>query len=160
MAGFNRFGGGMNMQNMIKQAQKMQAEMERKNQELAETELVGASGGGMVEVVITGKNQIRAVRIKKEAVDPDDVEMLEDLVMAAIKDAILIIEKVKFEELLEPDSTKSEVINVFLAILELLKQQVISIHQEGSFDEIEITKNEEKSQEATGVKNEWFDIGK
>ena len=66
MAGFNRFGGGMNMQNMIKQAQKMQAEMERKNQELAETELVGASGGGMVEVVITGKNQIRAVRIKKE----------------------------------------------------------------------------------------------
>ena len=87
MAGFNRFGGGMNMQNMLKQAQKMQAEMERKNQELAQTELVGASGGGMVEVVITGKNQIKAVRIKKEAVDPDDVEMLEDLVMAAIQDA-------------------------------------------------------------------------
>ena len=80
--------------------------------------------------------------------------------MAAIKDAILIREKVKFEELFEPDSTKSEVINVFLAILELLKQQVISIHQESSFDEIEITKNEEKSQEESGVKNEWFDIGK
>ena len=74
--------------------------------------------------------------------------------MAAIKDAILIREKVKFEELFEPDSTKSEVINVFLAILELLKQQVISIHQESSFDEIEITKNEEKSQEESGVKNE------
>ena len=81
------FGGGANMQNMIRQAQKMQQEMERKNQELAETELVGASGGGMVEVVITGKNEIKAVRIKKEAVDPDDVEMLEDLIMAAIKDA-------------------------------------------------------------------------
>ena len=90
MSGFHRFGGGGfggNMQNMIRQAQKMQAEMERKQEELAQTELIGASGGGMVEVVITGKNEIKAVRIKKEAVDPDDVEMLEDLVMAAIKDA-------------------------------------------------------------------------
>ncbi len=88
MSGFNRFGGGgMNMQNMIRQAQKMQAEMTKKNEELAETELVGQSGGGMVEVVITGKNEIRGIKIKKEAVDPDDVEMLEDLIMAAIKDA-------------------------------------------------------------------------
>ncbi len=87
MAGFNKFGGGMNMQNMIRQAQKMQAEMSKKNEELANTELIGVSGGGMVEVVITGKNEIKAVRIKKEAVDPDDVEMLEDLIMAAIKDA-------------------------------------------------------------------------
>jgi DNA-binding YbaB/EbfC family protein len=90
--GYNRFGGnfgggGMNMQNMIRQAQKMQTEMTKKKQELAETELIGASGGGMVEVVITGANQIKAVRIKKEAVDPDDVEMLEDLIMAAIQDA-------------------------------------------------------------------------
>ena len=84
--GMGGFGGG-NMQNMIRQAQKMQADLERKNAELAETELVGASGGGMVEVVITGKNIIKAVRIKPEAVDPDDVEMLEDLVMAAINDA-------------------------------------------------------------------------
>ena len=89
MSGFNKFGGfgGGNMQNMIRQAQKMQAEMQKKNEELANTELIGASGGGMVEVVITGKNEIKAVRIKKEAVDPDDVEMLEDLIMAAIKDA-------------------------------------------------------------------------
>jgi len=89
--GFNKmqggFGGGMNMQNMIKQAQRMQVDMERKKQELAQTELIGASGGGMVEVVITGANEIKAVRIKKEAVDEGDVEMLEDLVMAAIKDA-------------------------------------------------------------------------
>ena len=87
MAGFNRFGGGMNMQNMIRQAQKMQAEMTKKNEELAQTELVGVSGGGMVEITITGKNEIKAVRIKKEAVDPDDVEMLEDLVLSAIRDA-------------------------------------------------------------------------
>ena len=84
--GMGGFGRG-NMQNMIRQAQKMQADLERKNAELAETELVGASGGGMVEVVITGKNVIKGIRIKPEAVDPDDVEMLEDLVMAAINDA-------------------------------------------------------------------------
>ena len=90
MAGYNRFGGfggGANMQNMIRQAQKIQQEMQKKQEELANTEIIGASGGGMVEVVITGRNEIKAVRIKKEAVDPDDVEMLEDLVMAAIKDA-------------------------------------------------------------------------
>ena len=90
MAGYNKFGGfggGANMQNMIRQAQKMQAEMQKKQEELANTELIGASGGGMVEVVITGKNEIKSVRIKKEAVDPDDVEMLEDLIMAAINDA-------------------------------------------------------------------------
>ncbi len=88
MSGFNRFGGGgMNMQNMLRQAQKMQADMERKKQELAETELVGKSGGDMVEVTISGTNEIKAVRIKREAVDPDDVEMLEDLVLSAIRDA-------------------------------------------------------------------------
>ena len=90
MAGYNRFGGfggGANMQNMIRQAQKMQQEMQKKQEELANTEIIGASGGGMVEVVITGTNEIKAVRIKPEAVDPDDVEMLEDLIMAAIKDA-------------------------------------------------------------------------
>ena len=71
--------------------------------------------------------------------------------MAAIKDAVLIRERVKFEELFEEDSTKSEVINVFLAILELLKQQVISIRQENSFADIEITRNEEK----TEGENKW-----
>ena len=87
--GYNKFfgGGGMNMQNMLKQAQKMQQEMERKQEELANTELTGSSSGGMVEVVITGKNEIKSIKIKKEVVDPDDVELLEDLVMAAIKDA-------------------------------------------------------------------------
>lgn len=85
--GFGGFNGGGNMQNMIRQAQKMQMEMQKKNEELENTELVGVSGGGMVEVVITGKSKIKAVRLKKEAVDPDDVEMLEDLIMAAINDA-------------------------------------------------------------------------
>ena len=81
------FGGGGNMQQLMKQAQKMQADMQRKQKELDELELIGASGGGMVEVVISGSKNIKAVRIKKEAVDPDDVEMLEDLITAAINDA-------------------------------------------------------------------------
>ena len=86
---YNRFGGGMgmNMQSMLKQAQKMQEEMLAKQKELEEMELVGVSGGGMVEAVVTGKNIVKAIRIKPEAVDPDDVEMLEDLIMAAISDA-------------------------------------------------------------------------
>lgn len=92
MGNFRNFGGGFgggggNMQNLIRQAQKMQEEMTKKQEELEEMEFVGSSGGGLVEVVCNGKSVIKAVRLKKEAVDPDDVEMLEDLVLAAILDA-------------------------------------------------------------------------
>lgn len=86
------FGGGMNMQQLMKQAQKMQAEMqgkmEKAEEELENSELVGTSGGGMVEVTCSGKKQIKAITIKPEIVDPDDIEMLEDLVVAAINDAL------------------------------------------------------------------------
>lgn len=67
--------------------------------------------------------------------------------ISAIKDAVLIKERVKFKELLDKDITKSEIINVFLAILELLKLQTISISQHGTFDEIEITRNREEENE-------------
>lgn len=90
MGNYRNFGGGFgggNMQNLIRQAQKMQEEMQKKQEELEEMEVVGSSGGGLVEVVATGKGKIKAVRIKPAAVDPDDVEMLEDLIMAAINDA-------------------------------------------------------------------------
>ncbi len=92
MANFRNFGGGGgfgggNMQNLMRQAQKMQEEMSKKQEELDNLEIVGTSAGGLVEVVSNGKGIIRAVRIKKEAVDPDDVEMLEDLITAAIQDA-------------------------------------------------------------------------
>ena len=96
--GMGGFGGG-NMQNMIRQAQKMQADLGRKNAELAETELVGASGGGMVEVVITGKNVIKGIRIKPEAVDPDDVEMTEDLVIAVINECLRQVTELRNEKL-------------------------------------------------------------
>ena len=91
MGNFRNFGGGFGgaggMQNLMRQAQKMQEEMARKQAELEEMEVIGSSGGGLVEAVATGKGVIRAVRLKKEVVDPDDIEMLEDLIMAAIGDA-------------------------------------------------------------------------
>lgn len=86
------FGGGMNMQSLMKQAQRMQQEMqdkmEKAQEELENTTLTGTSGGGMVEVDCTGLKKITAVRIKPEIVDPDDIEMLEDLVLTAVNDAV------------------------------------------------------------------------
>lgn len=86
------FGGGMNMQSLMRQAQKMQADMQEKmekaEEELENATLTGTSGGGMVEVTCTGKKKITGVSIKPEIVDPDDIEMLEDLVVAAVNDAL------------------------------------------------------------------------
>ena len=87
MAKFGGGFGGGNMQQMLKQAQKMQQDMQKAQEEIAETEVVGTAGGGMVEVVMTGNRDVVSVTIKPEAVDPDDVEMLEDLIVAAFNDA-------------------------------------------------------------------------
>ena len=77
-----------NMGNMMKQAQKLQAKMMKMQEELAERTVETASGGGMVKVVANGKQQILSIQIEKEVVDPDDVEMLQDLVIAAVNDAL------------------------------------------------------------------------
>lgn len=89
MAKFNGFGGGggMNMQQMMKQAQKMQEEMLKAQEQLEETEIEGKAGGGMVTVTMNGKKRMTKVVVDPEAVDPDDVEMLEDLILAAYNDA-------------------------------------------------------------------------
>ncbi len=87
--GFGGFGGGgFNMQQMMRQAQKMQEQMAKAQEELAELSVTGSAGGGMVEITLSGKRDVEAVVIKPEAVDPDDVEMLEDLIAAAIGDAL------------------------------------------------------------------------
>ena len=88
MAKFGGFGGGLNMQQMMRQAQKMQEQMAKAQEELAETVVTGSAGGGMVEIELTGKREVESVTIKPEAVDPDDVEMLEDLIAAALGDAL------------------------------------------------------------------------
>ena len=86
--GFPGFGGGQNMQQMLRQAQKMQQDLERVQQELEAMELTASAGGGMVTVTVTGKKVVKSISIKPEAVDPDDVEMLEDLILAAVNEAM------------------------------------------------------------------------
>ena len=80
------FGGG-NMQSLMKQAQQMQQKLQEAQQQLEELQVTGAASGGLVEVTCNGKRNILSVNVKPEACDPDDHEMLEDLILAAINDA-------------------------------------------------------------------------
>lgn len=84
--GYGNFGGG-NMQQLMKQAQAMQRKLQEAQEEIANTEVVGSAAGGLVEVHMMADKTPVSVSIKPEAVDPDDVEMLEDLVLAALNDA-------------------------------------------------------------------------
>ena len=88
MAKFGGFGGGANnMQALMRQAQKMQEEALKAQQEVDESEVEGTAGGGMVKVVVTGNKKPVSITVDKSVVDADDVEMLEDLVLAAFNDA-------------------------------------------------------------------------
>ena len=82
-------GGGMpgNMSNLMKQAQRMQRQMEENQKNLEESEYTAKAGGGVVEVVVSGKKEIKNLIIDKEVVDPDDVETLQDLIVAALNEA-------------------------------------------------------------------------
>ncbi|PLX16593.1 MAG: YbaB/EbfC family nucleoid-associated protein [Candidatus Muiribacterium halophilum] len=81
------FGGG-NMQNLMKQAQKMQKEMAKAQEALKDKEVEGSAGGQMVKVIMTCSNEVKEVIIDKEVIDPDDQEMLQDLIAAAFNDAV------------------------------------------------------------------------
>mgnify|MGYP000760930416 CR=1 FL=1 len=96
MAKRGGFPGGMpgNMNNLMKQAQKMQKQMETQQAELEAKEFSAAAGGGVVEVTVTGKREVTKVKIDPEAVDPDDVEMLEDLIVAAVNEAMGKVDEV------------------------------------------------------------------
>ncbi|MDI6601858.1 MAG: YbaB/EbfC family nucleoid-associated protein [Thermoanaerobacteraceae bacterium] len=83
-----KFPGNFNMNNMMKQFQKMQQEMEKVQKELDEMKIEATSGGGAVKVVSNGKKQIMEINISPEVVDPEDVEMLQDLVLAAVNEAL------------------------------------------------------------------------
>lgn len=85
--GFPGFGGG-NMGNLVKQAQKMQKDMEKLQEELKDRTIEVSAGGGAITVVATGRKEIKEMTIKPEVVDPDDVEMLQDLIVAAVNEAI------------------------------------------------------------------------
>lgn len=95
MAKRGGFPGGMpgNMNNLMKQAQKMQKQMEEAQKQLEESEVTATAGGGAVEVTISGKKEVTKVKLAEEVVDPEDIEMLEDLIMAATNEALRKIEE-------------------------------------------------------------------
>lgn len=86
--GFRGMPGGMNQAAMIKQAQKMQQDMLRMQEEMENKTYSATTGGGMVTATVNGKHQVMGLEIKPEAVDPDDVEMLQDMVIAAVNEAM------------------------------------------------------------------------
>lgn len=99
--GFPGMGGGMNMQNMMRQAQQMQQNIAKMQAELEEREVETSAGGGVVKVVVTGKKVLKSIEIAPEVVDPDDVEMLQDLVLAAVNEALE-----KAEEMVQTEMAK------------------------------------------------------
>ena len=86
-----------NMANLMKQAQRMQRQMEENQKELETKEFTAKAGGGAVEVTVTGKKEITKVKLSEEVVDPDDIEMLEDLVMAAVNEALRMADEANAE---------------------------------------------------------------
>ncbi len=92
-------GGGFDMQKLMREAQKLQGEMQRVQEELAEKTVEGTSGGGMVKAVITCGLQLKSVEIQKEVVDPDDIDMLQDLIVAAVNAAIQTAQETSNQEM-------------------------------------------------------------
>lgn len=90
-------GGPQNMQAMLRQAQKMQEDMERTQAELDEKEYETQAGGGMVKVKINGKKEVLSLEISPEIVDPDDIETLSDIILAAVNDAIKTVDNANTE---------------------------------------------------------------
>lgn len=96
---FNKYGGGANMQQMMRQAEQMKKQIEETKARLAETLIESSSGGGMVTVEMSAAYELLNLKIKPEAIDPDDPEMIEDLVIAAINEAITQVTNLRDQEL-------------------------------------------------------------
>ena len=101
MAKRGGFPGGMpgNMTNLMKQAQRMQRQMEETTKELEEKEYTASSGGGAVTVTVSGKKEVVSVKLSEEVVDPDDIEMLQDLIIAAVNEAMAKADQLSEEEM-------------------------------------------------------------
>ena len=85
-------GGPQNMNSMVKQAQKMQEQILKLQEDIEQREFTSTSGGGAVEVVVTGRKELKSINIKPEVVDKDDIEMLQDLIISAVNEAINNVE--------------------------------------------------------------------
>ena len=97
--GFGMPGMGGNMQQLMRQAQKMQENVQRVQEEVGNRELEYSAGGGAVKVVIYGRKELKSIEIAPECVDPDDIEMLQDLVVAAVNGAIALAEETMTSEM-------------------------------------------------------------
>ena len=95
MGGF----GGMNLGNLMKEAKKMQADMEKSQAELATKEFEASSGGGAINVKVSGEKVIKEIKIKPEVVDPEDVEMLEDLILTCVNEALRQVDSAQAQSL-------------------------------------------------------------
>ena len=95
MGGF----GGMNLNQLMKEAKKMQSDMEKSQEELAEKEFEASAGGEAIKVVVSGKKEIKKITIKPDVVDPDDVEMLEDLITTCVNNALKQVDDAQAQSL-------------------------------------------------------------
>ena len=95
MGGF----GGMNINNLMKEAKKMQADMEKSQAELATKEFEATAGGGAISVKVTGEKVVKEIKIQKDVVDPDDVEMLEDLILTCVNEALRKVDSAQAAQL-------------------------------------------------------------
>jgi len=95
MGGF----GGMNMNKLMQEAKKMQADMEKSQQDLAEKEFEATAGGGAVNVKVSGAKEIKEIKLKKDIVDPEDVEMLEDLILTCANEALRKVDTAQASEM-------------------------------------------------------------
>ena len=95
MGGF----GGMNINQLMKEAKKMQADMEKSQTELANMEFDATAGGGAVYVKVSGNKEIKEIKIQKEAVDPEDVEMLQDLILSCTNEALRKVDQAQAQQL-------------------------------------------------------------
>lgn len=95
MGGF----GGMNINQLMKEAKKMQADIEKSQEELGQREFDATSGGGAIEVRVSGNKQIKQIKINKDVVDPDDVEMLEDLILTCVNEALRKVDEAQAQSM-------------------------------------------------------------
>ena len=95
MGGF----GGMNINQIMKEAKKMQADMEKSQQELVQMDFDASSGGGAIEVKVSGAKELKEIKIKKDVVDPDDVEMLQDLILTAVNEVLRKVDSAQAQSL-------------------------------------------------------------
>ncbi len=95
MGGF----GGMNINNLMKEAKKMQASMEKSQEELAQKEFDATAGGGAIQVKVSGQKILKEIKIQKEVVDPEDTEMLEDLILTCVNEALRKVDSAQAAEL-------------------------------------------------------------